>query len=173
MKHKIPVFIVAAALSATAFIAAILGVTSSAAAQKVSKGALVSVRKTTLGKVLIDARGHTLYLFEKDKKGKSSCYGACATYWPAVITSAKPRPGTGVRVSLLGVSKRTDGQLQVTYAGHPLYTFIADKKPGQTTGEGLNNFGAKWDAVASNGHSIEPATPSSGGGYGGGYGPRW
>ena len=172
MKRKIPLFIVAAVLSAAALIAAIFNDTSSAAPQKVPKGALVSLRKTTLGKVLVDARGHTLYLFEKDKKGTSSCYGACATYWPAAITPAKPRPGTGVRASLLGVTKRTDGRRQVTYAGHPLYTFIADKKAGQTTGEGLSDFGATWDAVASNGHSIEPKAPSNGG-YGGGYGPRW
>ena len=169
MKRKIQLFIVAAALSAATLVAAIFGDTSSAAPQKVSKGTLVSLRKTALGKVLVDARGHTLYLFEKDKKGTSSCYGACVAYWPPALTRGKPRPGTGVSASLLGVTKRTDGRRQVTYAGRPLYTFIGDKTSGQTSGEGLSNFGATWDAVAPNGHSVEPAAPSSGGGYGGGY----
>jgi predicted lipoprotein with Yx(FWY)xxD motif len=166
---KIQVLIVAVALSAAALVAAIFGDASSAAHQKVSKGALVSSHKTRLGGVLTDARGHTLYLFEKDKRGMSSCYGACVAYWPAVVTGAKPRAGAGVRASLLGVTKRADGRRQVTYAGHPLYTFIGDRKPGQTAGEGLNNFGAAWDAIAPNGQSIEPGAPASGS-SGNGYG---
>ena len=89
-------------LVAAALVAAILGDTSSAAAQKAPKGALISVHKTALGRVLVDGRGHTLYLFEKDKKGMSSCNGACTAYWPAVISAAKPRAGAGVRASLLG-----------------------------------------------------------------------
>jgi len=70
------------------------------------------------------------------------------------------------------VTKRADGRRQVTYAGHPLYTFIGDRKPGQTAGEGLNNFGATWDAIAPNGRSIEPKAPAAGG-SGNGYGPGW
>ena len=101
----------------------------------------------------------------------SSCYGACVSYWPPVLTGAKPRAGAGVRASLLGVTKRADGRRQVTYAGHPLYTFIGDRKPGQTAGEGLNNFGATWDAIAFNGRSVEPKAPAPGGS--GGYGPGW
>jgi predicted lipoprotein with Yx(FWY)xxD motif len=175
MKRRITLFIAAAALSAAALIAAAFGDTSSASPLQASKGALVALRTTALGNVLVDARGHTLYLFEKDKHGRSACYGACATYWPPLFSTAKPRPGRGVRASLLGVTRRTDGKRQVTYAGHPLYTFIADKKAGQTTGEGLNNFGATWDAVAASGRAVEPTSSDSGGtggGYGGGYGPR-
>ena len=166
---KIHVLIVALALSAAALVAAVFGDASAAAPQKASKGALVAVRKTGLGKVLVDARGRTLYLFDKDKRGMSACSGACAAYWPPVLTTAKPRAGAGVRASRLGVAKRADGRRQVTYAGHPLYTFIGDKKPGQTAGEGLTDFGAAWDAVSPSGQSIETDAPGSGssGGYGG------
>jgi predicted lipoprotein with Yx(FWY)xxD motif len=167
--NKKQVLIVAVALSAAALVAAIFGDASSAAHQKVSKGALVSSRKTALGRVLVDARGHTLYLFEKDKRGMSSCSGACAAYWPPVLTTAKPRAGAGAHASRLGVTKRADGRRQVTYARHPLYTFIGDKKAGQTTGEGLTDFGAAWDAIAPNGRSIEPGAPASGS-SGNGYG---
>ena len=167
--NKIQALTVAVVLAAAALVAAIFGDASSAASQKAPKGALVSIHKTALGKVLADARGHTLYLFEKDKNRMSSCNGACLVYWPAVRTAAKPRAGAGVRASLLGVTRRADGRRQVTYAGHPLYTFVGDSKPGQTTGEGLTDFGAAWDAVAANGRPIEPRAPASGGGYGSGW----
>src|SRR5437763_6150612 len=170
--NKIQALIAAVVLAAAALVAAILGNTSSAASQKAPKGTLVSIHKTALGKVLADARGHTLYLFEKDKNGMSSCNGACVAYWPAVFTAAKPRAGAGVRASLLGRTKRSDGRRQVTYAGHPLYTFVGDKKAGQTTGEGLTDFGAAWDAIAPNGRSIEPDAPASAG-SGNGQGPGW
>jgi predicted lipoprotein with Yx(FWY)xxD motif len=175
MMRKITLFIAAAALAGSVLVAAAFGDTSSASSPRASKGALVALGKTALGKVLVDARGRTLYLFEKDKHGRSACYGACATYWPPLASAAKPRPGRGVRASLLGVTRRSDGRRQVTYAGHPLYTFIADKKAGQTTGEGLTNFGAAWDAVAASGRAVESAASESGGsggtgGYGGGYG---
>jgi predicted lipoprotein with Yx(FWY)xxD motif len=169
---KIQALITAALLAATALVAAILGETSSAASQRAPKGTLVSIHKTALGKVLVDARGHTLYLFEKDKNGMSSCNGACVAYWPAVLTAAKPRAGAGVRASLLGRTKRSDGRRQVTYAGHPLYTFIGDTKAGQTSGEGLTDFGAAWDAIAPSGRPIEPNASASGA-SGSGDGPGW
>jgi len=121
-----------------------------------SPGRTGRLRTTTLGKVLVDARGRTLYLFEKDKRGMSACYGGCATYWPPLLSSAKPRPGSGVRASLLGVTRRKDGKRQATYAGHPLYAFVSDTKVGQTTGEGLKSFGAAWDVVAPSGRAVEP-----------------
>ena len=175
MKSKITLFIAAAALSGAALIAATFGDTSSASPLHASKGALVALRTTPLGNVLVDARGRTLYLFKKDKHGRSACYGACATYWPPLLSPAKPRPGIGVHASLLGLTKRTNGKRQVTYAGHPLYTFIADTRAGQTNGEGLTNFGATWDAIAASGSAVQPTASDSGapaGGYGGGYGPR-
>lgn len=160
--NKKHVLVIAVALAAAALVAAIFGDASSAAQQKVSKGALVSSRTTALGRVLVDARGHTLYLFDKDKRGMSACSGACAAYWPPLLTTAKPRAGAAVRASRLGVTKRADGRRQVTYAGHPLYTFIGDTKAGQTSGEGLTDFGAAWDAVAPSGKSVEPSSDASG-----------
>ena len=172
MKRTITLFIAAAALSA-AVLAAVFGGTSSAAPPSAPRGALVALGKTALGKVLVDARGRTLYLFEKDKHGMSACYGACTGYWPPLLSPAKPRPGNGVRASLLGLTRRTDGKRQVTYAGHPLYSFVGDKRANQTTGEGLTDFGAAWDVVSASGRAVEPKTSDSGGtgsGYGGGYG---
>ena len=143
-----------------------------ASAHRATGATQVRVASSQLGRIVVDGKGHTLYLFEKDKNRMSSCNGACVAYWPAVLTAAKPRAGAGVRASLLGVTKRADGRRQVTYAGHPLYTFVGDSKPGQTTGEGLTDFGAAWDAVAANGRPIEPNAPASGG-SGGGYGSGW
>jgi predicted lipoprotein with Yx(FWY)xxD motif len=169
MKRKIRLLIAAAALSGAVLVSAALGDASSASSPRASKGALVALGKTSLGKVLVDARGRTLYLFEKDKRGRSACYGACATYWPPLISSAKPRAARGVRASLLGLTKRTDGKRQVTYAGHPLYTFSLDRRAGQTSGQGLTDFGGSWNAVAASGREVESTSDGSGG-YGGGYG---
>jgi predicted lipoprotein with Yx(FWY)xxD motif len=175
MKRKITLFIAAAALSGTVLVSAVLGDTSSASSQQPSKAALVGLGTTTLGKVLVDNRGRTLYLFAKDRAGRSACSGACAAYWPPLVSSAKPRAARGVRASLLGLSKRTDGKRQVTYAGHPLYTFSLDTRAGQTSGQGLTDFGGTWSAVTASGRAVK-STASSGssgetdGGYGGGYG---
>jgi predicted lipoprotein with Yx(FWY)xxD motif len=106
------------------------------------KGALVKVSKTTLGRILVDSRGRTLYLFEKDKSRGSMCSGSCATFWPPLLTSGKPRAGAGVKAALLGTIKRAGGARQVTYRGHPLYTFKLERA-GQTRGEGLTDFGRR------------------------------
>jgi predicted lipoprotein with Yx(FWY)xxD motif len=141
-----------------------------ALAQHAPKGALVALRKTTLGSVLGDASGHTLYVFEKDRKGQSACDSACVKFWPPLVSRTTPRAGKGVYKAMLGVSRRHDGRRQVTYAGHPLYTFVGDKAPGDTSGEGLTNFGAAWYALAASGRTVEPSQPSSGGyGSGGGW----
>jgi predicted lipoprotein with Yx(FWY)xxD motif len=169
MKRELTLFIAAALLSGVVLVAAAFGGTSSTARAGAPKGTLVALGKTALGKVLVDARGRTLYLFEKDKRGVSACYGTCATYWPPLLSPAKARPGSGVRASLLGVTRRANGKRQVTYAGHPLYTFYGDTKAGQTSGEGLKDFGASWDVVSASGRAVEPATSdSSGSGQGGG-----
>jgi predicted lipoprotein with Yx(FWY)xxD motif len=168
MKRKITVFMVAA-LSAAAFVAAALGGTSSASSAAASHGARVALGKTALGRILVDGRGRTLYLFEKDTRGRSACYGACAAYWPPLLSAVRPQQGNGVRASLLGVARRKDGKRQVTYAGHPLYTYVGDTKAGMTTGEGLTDFGGSWDAVAASGRSVE-STSSTSDGSNGGYG---
>jgi predicted lipoprotein with Yx(FWY)xxD motif len=96
----------------------------------------VTTAQDSLGRILVSSRGRTLYLFEKDKPGTSSCYGGCAAYWPPLLTTSKPIGAAGVKAGLLGATRRTDGTIQVTYAGHPLYTFALDTKAGQTKGQG-------------------------------------
>jgi predicted lipoprotein with Yx(FWY)xxD motif len=121
-------------------------------------GATVDLRKTKLGPVLVNAKGHTLYLFKKDKNGKSSCKGSCATFWPPLLRHGKLTAGSGVKRSLLGTTKRSNGSLQVTYNKHPLYTYTLDKKAGQTHGEGVLAFGAKWYAVSAKGRAVVKAS---------------
>ena len=127
-----------------------------------ASGPIVSTTKTSLGRFLVNSSGRTLYLFGKDKNSKSSCSGMCASFWPPLIATGKPRAAAGVKASLLGTSKRADGRLQVTYNHHPLYTFKKDTKKGQTNGEGLNAFGANWYVVSPAGNKI---VKHSGGGY--------
>jgi predicted lipoprotein with Yx(FWY)xxD motif len=129
----------------------------------------VGVMHTKLGRILVDARGHSLYVFAKDKNGKSSCNGACLAYWPPLIGSGKAIAKPGVKASLLGRTKRKDGRWQVTYKRHPLYTFVGDTKKGQTSGEGLDDFGGEWDVVSPTGAKI--AKETAGAPASGGYGP--
>jgi predicted lipoprotein with Yx(FWY)xxD motif len=101
--------------------------------------------------IIVNSKGFTLYDFHKDKGTKSACYGACAKIWPPLISGAAPKAEKGAEASKLGTTKRTDGTLQVTYAGHPLYTYVADKKPGDTTGNDFSSFGAQWYALKTSG----------------------
>ena len=113
----------------------------------------MKVRKAPLGRILVDSRGRTLYLFEKDKSRKSLCSGSCATFWPPLLTSGKPWVGAGVKAALLGTIKRVGGARQVTYRGHPLYTFELERA-GQTRGEGHTDFGPPFYAVSPAGAGI-------------------
>jgi len=122
-------------------------------------GATVDLRKTKLGHVLVNSKGHTLYLFKADKNGKSFCRGSCPKFWPPLLKHGKLTAGSGVKASLLGTTKRSNGSLQVTYNKHPLYTYTLDKKAGQTKGEGVLAFGAKWYAVSAKGRAVTKAPP--------------
>jgi predicted lipoprotein with Yx(FWY)xxD motif len=118
-------------------------------------GAAINVGTTQLGQVLVDANGQTVYLFVADKGTASSCNSAsCVQYWPPVLTNGAPQAGAGVNASLLGTTTRADGTSQVTYAGHPLYLFTADKKAGDATGQGVSAFGAPWYVVSPSGMQI-------------------
>lgn len=110
----------------------------------------VHFRNSKLGRIVVDGKGRTLYLFAADKNGKSSCSGACATTWPPYKVGAK----------------------QVSYHGRPLYYYAGDgTTPGSTKGEGLNTFGASWYVVDSSGKAVEPAGHGEmGGGGSTGYG---
>ncbi len=108
-----------------------------------------------LGKVLVESKGLTLYDFHKDKGGMPSCYGACAETWPPLLSSTAPQPGNGASASMLGTVERKDGTMQVTYAGHPLYTYVADTKPGEAKGNDVSAFGGQWYALKGNGEEAE------------------
>jgi predicted lipoprotein with Yx(FWY)xxD motif len=124
----------------------------------------VRVAKTHLGKALVDSRGRTLYLFTKDAGMKSACSGACAIAWPPLRASGKPTVSGGAKASLVGTTMRSDGKLQVTYNGHPLYSFVKDTKSGDTNGEALTAFGGSWFAVSPAGKRIATQPSRSGGG---------
>lgn len=115
------------------------------------KVAVISLGHTKVGMVLVDSNGMTLYDFHKDKGTTSSCSGPCEQAWPPVTTEGKPTVGNGASVSKLSVTKRKDGTTQVVYAGHPLYTFVEDKKPGEANGNDTSAFGGQWYALKGNG----------------------
>jgi predicted lipoprotein with Yx(FWY)xxD motif len=116
---------------------------------------VVSTKTSSLGTFLVDAKGRTLYLWDADHGSMSTCTGACAQAWPPVTTTATPKASGAVKASLLGTTKRADGSREVTYAGHPLYTFAGDTQAGQTTGEGSNGFGASWWVVTPAGEALK------------------
>ena len=150
MNHWIKMLTALAATAMFASIAAALALAGGAS----SGGVRVNIANSPLGRILVDSKGITLYDFPPDKGTTSVCYGACAALWPPLITKGKPVAGAGVRASLLGTTKRKDGKLEVTYNGHPLYYFVSDRKPGQTTGQGLNQFGGPWWVISPAGKEI-------------------
>ena len=129
--------------------------TQSKAAAASGAAATVSLRKLNVGNALVDSQGRTLYLFEADKGPMSTCNGACASLWPPDMTSGKPKAGPGVDAAKLGTTKRSDGTLEVTYNGHPLYRYAPDTRAGEDAGQGLNQFGAKWYVLAASGSKID------------------
>jgi predicted lipoprotein with Yx(FWY)xxD motif len=131
----------------------------------------VDLATSRLGQIIVDSSGRTLYLFKADSGTTSNCSGACATAWPPLRATSADSAGSGVSASLLGTTPRSDGPAQVTYNGHPLYTYAGDQKAGDTNGEGLNAFGGGWFVLSPAGTQISPpassgAPASSGGGNG-------
>jgi predicted lipoprotein with Yx(FWY)xxD motif len=108
-----------------------------------------------LGEILVDSKGFTLYNFEKDEGGESSCFNACAAAWPPYTVSGPPKAGSGAQASLLSTTKRSDGSTQVVYNDWPLYTYVGDSKPGDTTGNDVDQFGAEWYALTPAGEKPE------------------
>jgi predicted lipoprotein with Yx(FWY)xxD motif len=129
------------------------GSTSGAGKGSGAKSTTVSsANNAKLGGIIVDSHGLTLYDFHKDKGTKSACYGSCVKIWPPLTTSGgTPQAAGGAQQSLLGTSPRSDGTTQVTYGGHPLYTYVGDKHPGEATGNGLTEFGGSWHALRPNG----------------------
>lgn len=138
------------------------------ASQAAGQAVTLKTSKTSLGSVLTNSAGFTLYWFAIDTPTSSKCTGGCTTYWPPVIGA--PKAASGVTLSgTLGTITRSDGTVQATYNGHPLYTYSGDKSPGQTSGNKVNGSGGLWYAVTVSGAAGSSATTSSGGGGGGGY----
>jgi predicted lipoprotein with Yx(FWY)xxD motif len=130
--------------------------TSDGAAQATASargGKAVKAIGSSYGKVIADRRGEAFYLFGKDGRGKSRCYGACARAWPPVITKGRPRAGKGVKARLLGTTKRKNGKRQVTYAGHPLYYYV-DDSPGNILCQNVSEFGGLWLVVKPSGRPV-------------------
>lgn len=146
----------AAALGTIGFLAA-----GALAGSATTSNGTVSLRSTKLGKVLVNSKGRTLYLFRKDTSGRSTCTSSCAAYWPPLIAHGTPTAGAGVKASLIGTTKRSDGSRQVTYNKHPLYTYSFDTKAGQVNGEGNSKFGAKWYAVSASGAAVVKSTTTT------------
>jgi predicted lipoprotein with Yx(FWY)xxD motif len=146
------------------------GGAATAASPKTSTGASATVgaANSSLGSILVDSTGRTLYLFRADVGTKSACSGACATAWPPLLATGMPTAGTGLTASKLGTITRSGGNHQVTYNGHPLYLFLKDTKAGQTNGQGVTAFGAAWFALTPSGNQASAPASSSGGGGGSG-----
>jgi predicted lipoprotein with Yx(FWY)xxD motif len=147
---------------AAAGVAAAAAVTHQSSAASSATAGRVTLHKTKIGNVLATSSGRTLYLFMKDRHGKSACYGKCATYWPPLMKKRALHAGAGVKASLLGTTKRKNGKAQVTYKGHPLYLFKLDQASGQIAGQGQNFFGGKWFALSASGAANKKAPPAGG-----------
>jgi len=151
---------VAAALSLT------YGLGMASASSSSAGGTKIAVASSKLGRIIVDGRGRTLYLFARDRHGRSACSGACATYWPPLNASGKLLAVSGAKASLLGTTRRADGRRQVTYRHHPLYRYVGDATKGQTKGQGLDLSGGEWWVLSPAGNKIVKSGSSTGnGGY--------
>jgi len=121
-------------------------------ASMTARGTRVKVVSSDFGSVIADGKGEAFYLFDKESSEKPRCYGACASVWPPVLTKGKPQAANGVSQRLLGTTKRANGKLQVTYAGHPLYYYV-DDSPGTILCHDVAEFGGLWLVVKPNGQA--------------------
>jgi predicted lipoprotein with Yx(FWY)xxD motif len=142
------------ASSSTERAAAPLARSSTGSGTAASAAASVKTGSSKYGKVLFDGGGRALYVFASDRGKASTCYGGCAAAWPPFTVNRAAKAGAGVRGSLLGTTRRRDGRLQVTYAGHPLYYFTGDIRPGQITCQNVSSFGGLWLVVNPNGTPV-------------------
>jgi predicted lipoprotein with Yx(FWY)xxD motif len=132
---------------------------------KIASGrtAAVRVAHSSLGQILVNSTGRTLYLFKADTGHRSACSGACATAWPPLLATGKRTVDAGLTASKLGTIGRSGGKRQVTYNGHPLYLFVKDHKPGDVHGQGVVAFGAAWFVVSPAGKQIASKASSHSG----------
>jgi predicted lipoprotein with Yx(FWY)xxD motif len=157
----------AAAVALAALAVGAFGSAATAARTAKARSATLKVARTDLGKILVDSRGRSLYMLSSDSARKSTCFDVCVKAWPPLRTSRKPTVGKGLKASKVGRIKRSDGKSQVTYNGHPLYRFVNDKMPGDTTGQGITSFGGRWFVLSPAGKRVSAGLSGSSGG--GGY----
>jgi len=153
-----------AAVAAAVFTLVVLLTGSSATKRQrdqvsLDDGQSLRVARTRLGPILVNGHGHTLYLFLKDRHGKSTCYDGCARVWPPALASGAPRVGPGVAAEKLTTTRRTDHKRQLVYNGHPLYAMSADTRPGELEGQG---FLGTWFVVSPAGRRIGEPGASAG-----------
>jgi predicted lipoprotein with Yx(FWY)xxD motif len=118
------------------------------------RGPKLKVIDSDYGSILADGRGRALYLFTADHGRGSNCAGDCATAWPPYLVKSKPTALSGARPGLVGSTRRDDGRLQATYAGHPVYYYEGDRKPGQVLCQAVNEFGGYWYVLRGNGKAV-------------------
>jgi predicted lipoprotein with Yx(FWY)xxD motif len=143
------------AVLAAAAVAASDASPAAASTQAVQARPTLTVRSSQFGRILFDGRGRALYAFTRDpRRGRSTCYGACAAAWPVYYARDGLRAGAGVRQSLIGTTRRRDGRRQITYAGRPLYYYVGDRRPGQVTCQNVLEFGGRWLVVRPSGRLV-------------------
>jgi predicted lipoprotein with Yx(FWY)xxD motif len=114
---------------------------------------VITVRNSSYGRILADGADRTIYLFTRDGSTASTCYGACASAWPPVLSNGTPRPAQGL-TRHLGTTRRRDGRLQVTYSGHPLYYYVGDVQPGEILCQNVEEYGGTWLVVSRGGRAV-------------------
>jgi predicted lipoprotein with Yx(FWY)xxD motif len=135
----------------------VAGVAAEATAASASAEAArptLTVRSSDFGRILFDSNGRALYAFTLDRRGQSRCYGACAVAWPPYYARGQLRAAAGIRRSLLGTTRRRNGQRQVTYAGRPLYYYVGDRAPGVVRCQNVREFGGVWLVMRGNGRLV-------------------
>jgi predicted lipoprotein with Yx(FWY)xxD motif len=128
--------------------------TSTTAAASSARGPKLKLVSSDYGRILADGRGRALYLFTADRGTTSSCSGDCAVAWPPYIVKSKPTGISGAKPSLVGTTTTSDGKLQATYAGHPVYYYQGDNEPGEVLCQAVNEFGGYWYVLRSNGRAV-------------------
>jgi predicted lipoprotein with Yx(FWY)xxD motif len=142
--------IIAVPVTLAVLVAAAAFGSASSAAPDTTTGTAIAAKSSKYGRMLFNSKNQAIYIFQRDARNRSNCYGDCAKAWPPVYTKAKPRALTGVRSSLLGTTKRKDGRLQVTYAGKPLY-YYAHEGPGQVLCHDVFLNGGYWWVIGPDG----------------------
>jgi predicted lipoprotein with Yx(FWY)xxD motif len=125
-----------------------------AAATAKARAPKLKITDSDYGRILANGRGRALYLFTADRGKTSNCSGDCATAWPPYIVKTKPVAGPGVKPGKIGTTRRSDGKLQATYAGHPVYFYVGDNEPGEVLCQAVNEFGGFWYVLRANGKAV-------------------